>query len=71
MTARCVLLMEKAEKGLETLLFMDASHFVMGCDFLGYIYGKNPYLQTVPTEFGFYRIGLYIEDFSGNQTPIL
>ena len=34
-------LMEKAEKGLETLLFMDASHFVMGCDFLGYIYGKT------------------------------
>ena len=33
-------LMEKAEKGSETLLFMDASHFVMGCDFLGYIYGK-------------------------------
>ena len=33
--------MEKAEKGLETLLFMDASHFVMGCDFLGYIYGKT------------------------------
>jgi transposase len=23
-----------------TLLFLDASHFVMGCDFLGYIYGK-------------------------------
>ena len=33
--------MEKAENGLETLLFMDASHFVMGCDFLGYIYGKT------------------------------
>ena len=28
-----------AEKGKATLLFMDASHFVMGCDFLGYIYG--------------------------------
>jgi len=24
-----------------TLLFLDASHFVMGCDFLGYIYGKT------------------------------
>jgi len=23
------------------LLFMDGSHFVMGCDFLGYIYGKT------------------------------
>ena len=23
------------------LLFLDASHFVMGCDFLGYIYGKT------------------------------
>ena len=33
--------MEKAEKELEPLLFMDASHFVMGCDFLGYSYGKT------------------------------
>lgn len=32
--------MEQALKGEVTLLFMDASHFVMGCDFLGYIYGK-------------------------------
>ena len=24
-----------------TLLFLDGSHFVMGCDFLGYIYGKT------------------------------
>jgi transposase len=31
--------MDKAKKGTITLLFMDASHFVMGCDFLGYIYG--------------------------------
>ena len=31
--------MEQAKKGKITLLFMDASHFVMGCDFLGYIYG--------------------------------
>ena len=23
-----------------TLLFLDASHFVMGCDFLGFVYGK-------------------------------
>ncbi len=33
-------LMKKAKKGDITLLFMDASHFVMGCDFLGYSYGK-------------------------------
>lgn len=32
-------LMSWATKGKITLLFMDASHFVMGCDFLGYIYG--------------------------------
>ena len=31
--------MDKAKKETITLLFMDASHFVMGCDFLGYIYG--------------------------------
>ena len=31
--------MDKAKKETVTLLFMDASHFVMGCDFLGYIYG--------------------------------
>lgn len=33
-------LMEKAKDGKVTLLFLDASHFVMGCDFLGCIYGK-------------------------------
>ncbi len=32
--------MEKAQNGDISLLFMDASHFVMGCDFLGFIYGK-------------------------------
>lgn len=32
--------MKQARKGEVTLLFPDASHFVMGCDFLGYIYGK-------------------------------
>lgn len=25
----------------EALLFMDASHFVMGCDFLGYVYART------------------------------
>jgi transposase len=30
--------MEKAKSGEISLLFMDASHFVMGFDFLGYIY---------------------------------
>jgi transposase len=34
-------LMSKAKKNNLTLLFMDGSHFVMGCDFLGYIYGKT------------------------------
>jgi transposase len=33
-------LMKQAEDGLVSLLFLDASHFVMGCDFLGYVYGK-------------------------------
>ena len=31
--------MNGAEKSKLVLLFLDASHFVMGCDFLGYIYG--------------------------------
>jgi transposase len=34
-------LMSKAMKDKLTLLFMDGSHFVMGCDFLGYIYGRT------------------------------
>ena len=33
--------MKKAESGDVILLFGDASHFVMGCDFLGYIYGST------------------------------
>ena len=32
--------MKRAGKGEVVLLFLDASHFVMGCDFLGYVYGK-------------------------------
>jgi transposase len=32
--------MNLASEKKVTLLFMDASHFVMGCDFLGYIYGR-------------------------------
>lgn len=31
--------MDKAERSELVLLFLDASHFVMGCDFLGCIYG--------------------------------
>ena len=34
-------LMTKAKEELLTLLFLDGSHFVMGCDFLGHIYGKT------------------------------
>ncbi len=33
--------MEKAEEGDVSLLFLDASHFVMGCGFLGRIYGRT------------------------------
>ena len=33
-------LMDRAKGGEISLLFLDASHFVMGCDFLGYIYGS-------------------------------
>lgn len=33
--------MTSAEKGTDALLFLDASHFVMGCDFLGCIYGRT------------------------------
>jgi hypothetical protein len=33
-------LMKQAENNEIALLFLDASHFVMGCDFLGYIYCK-------------------------------
>ncbi len=32
--------MKKAEEGDIVLLFMDASHFVLGCDYLGYIYSR-------------------------------
>lgn len=34
-------LMEKAQSGKGKLYFVDASHFVMGCDFIGAIYGKT------------------------------
>ena len=33
--------MERAKKGDIVLLFLDASHFVMGCDFLGCVYGRE------------------------------
>lgn len=33
--------MERAKEGEAVLLFMDASHFVLGCDFLGYIYSRT------------------------------
>ena len=32
--------MERAQEGEAVLLFMDASHFVMGCDFPGCIYSR-------------------------------
>ena len=31
--------MESAKKGIVELLFLDASHFIMGCDYLGHVYG--------------------------------
>ena len=42
--------MEKARDGVAALLFLDASHFVMGCDFLGRIYGRMR--RFVKTFFG-------------------
>ena len=37
----CLLpLMEQAKENKLVLLFLDASHFVMGCGFLGFAYGK-------------------------------
>jgi len=33
--------MKNAKRKKLALLFLDGSHFVMGCDFLGYIYGKT------------------------------
>jgi hypothetical protein len=40
-------LMSSAMKNKLTLLFLDGSHFVMGRDFLGYIYGKvRRYIKT-------------------------
>jgi transposase len=40
-------LMDKAKEGKIALLFVDASHFVMGGDFLGYIYGlSRRFVQT-------------------------
>lgn len=44
--------MKKAEEGKVSLLFLDASHFVMGCDFLGHIYG---------------RVRRYVRTFSGRR----
>lgn len=44
--------MKKAEGGEISLLFLDASHFVMGCDFLGHIYG---------------RVRRYVRTFSGRR----
>ena len=46
---KCILkpLMKAANKGSTVLLFMDASHFVLGCDFLGHIYGfMRRFLKT-------------------------
>ena len=36
--------MEQAKDSMVSLFFVDASHFVMGCDFLGYVYGKVRHL---------------------------
>ena len=44
--------MKEAEEGNLVLLFMDASHFVLGCDYLGYIYG---------------RVRRFIKTFSGRK----
>ena len=39
-------LIEKAKSGVISLIYIDASHFVMGCNFLGYIYGVGRRLIT-------------------------
>lgn len=44
--------MEKAQAGAVRLLFLDASHFVHGCDFLGGIYS---------------RVRRFVKTFSGRQ----
>ena len=36
--------MQQAKDNIVSLFFVDASHFVMGCDFLGYVYGKVRHL---------------------------
>ena len=39
--------MEKATSGDITLLFLDASHFVMGCDFLGNVIQSSEHIITL------------------------
>jgi len=58
--------MDKAEKSELTLLFLDASHFVMGCDFLGYIPPYSPNLNLIERLWKFVKNELrskYYDDF--------
>jgi len=42
-------LMKQAKDGVIELLFVDASHFVMGCDYLGSVYGfVRRFIRTGP-----------------------
>lgn len=42
-------LMKMAEQGNAALLFMDASHFVIGCDFPGYLWCRvRRHVKTFP-----------------------
>lgn len=59
-------LMDKAEKSELTLLFLDASHFVMGCDFLDYIPPYSPNLNLIKRLWKFVKNELrskYYDDF--------
>ena len=50
--------MQEAKDNKLILLFMDASHFVMGCDFLGNIYGKTRrFVKTFSGRFRYNVLG--------------
>jgi transposase len=51
-------LMKKAKNKKITLLFVDASHFVMGCDYLGYIFGTvRRFLKTYSGRYRYNVLG--------------
>ena len=56
--------MKKAEEGNIVLLFMDASHFVLGCDYLGYIYSR---VRRFVRTFSGRRVRRFVKTFSGRK----